>query len=246
MPRKTYRNKGVKRDHSLRLTFLVLGSFLLVVALTVFFKVQSQAETFCANSISCVKDLSGKKEATNDGIFMGRTVTAPEIADDELYALKDSQNVLGDTTSDYKRIYVDLSRQHLYAYEGGNRVYDFPISSGKWNATPTGTFRIHVWLRYTRMSGGSQAHGTYYNLPNVPYTMYFGNSAIPWSRGFALHGAYWHNNFGQPMSHGCINMRSEDAGKIYTWTIPGKGNTAYETKENPGTLITIYGTAPTE
>ena len=200
----------------------------------------------CANSISCVHDLSGKKEATNTGIFMGRAVQAPNLPDKPLYAMEQVQNVLGAATRDAKHIYVDLTNQNLYAYDGNTRVFNFPISSGKWHPTPTGTFRIHVWLRYTRMTGGSQALGTFYDLPNVPYTMYFGNASIPWSQGYSLHGAYWHNNFGHPMSHGCVNLKPEDAGKIYYWTNPTGGNVAYETKTNPGTLITIYGVAPNE
>jgi lipoprotein-anchoring transpeptidase ErfK/SrfK len=139
---------------------------------------------------------------------------------------------------------VDLTNQKLYAYEGKTKIFDFDVSTGKWGATPTGNFRIWIWLRYTRMSGGSGS--TYYNLPNVPYTMFFYSDSLPKSRGYALHGAYWHNNFGHPMSHGCVNLRIDDAGKLFAWTNPTAQSTAYPTEENPGTLITIYGTAPSE
>lgn len=183
---------------------------------------------------------------TNKGIFMGRVVEAPNTPEEPQYALAGAQNVLGASTRDAKHIYVDLTNQNLYAYDGNTKVFDFPISSGKWHPTPTGTFRIHVWLRYTRMTGGNQAIGTFYDLPNVPYTMYFGNDSIPWSQGYSLHGAYWHNNFGHPMSHGCVNLKIEDAGKLYYWTNPTAGYMSYETKTNPGTLITIYGVAPVE
>lgn len=175
---------------------------------------------------------------------MGKKVQAPELSESTAYALEETQNVLGDTTEDYKHIYVDLTNQKLSAYEGNSKVYEFPISSGKFGRTPTGDFRVWIWLRYTRMSGGSGAG--YYNLPNVPYTMFFYNSAVPKHRGYGLHGAYWHNNFGHPMSHGCINMRPEDAGKIFTWTNPTGANTAYPAKGTQGTLITIFGTAPNE
>lgn len=95
------------------------------------------------------------------------------------------------------------------------------------------------------MSGGSRALGTYYNLPNVPYTMYFYNEETPKSRGFGIHGAYWHNNFGYPMSHGCINMRIKDVEKLYYWATPySASNTTYATEEDPGTPIRIYGVAP--
>lgn len=154
--------------------------------------------------------------------------------------------VLGDSTAN-KRIEVDLSNQRLYAIENGTRVYDFPISSGKpWWATPTGNFRIWVKLRYTRMQGGSQALGTYYNLPNVPYTMFFYNDKVPKWKGYGIHGAYWHNNFGVPMSHGCINMKEEDVAQIYYWAQPNLNGAAsvYADANNPGTEVVIYGTTP--
>jgi lipoprotein-anchoring transpeptidase ErfK/SrfK len=216
-----------KYDHSLRWTIIIFGSFLLfLIGLVLHFKSQ---ESVCANSISCINDLSGKKEITNEGVFMGKKVIAPELTEKPQYALKDLKSVLGDTTD--KHIYVDLTNQKLYAYEGSTKVYDFLVSTGKWGPTPTGDFRIWTWLRYTRMAGGNQALGTYYNLPNVPYTMYFANAQVPRSAGYSLHGTYWHNNFGHPMSHGCVNMRIEDAAKIFYWS-------------NSNTIITIYGTAP--
>lgn len=96
------------------------------------------------------------------------------------------------------------------------------------------------------MSGGSTALGTYYYLPNVPYTMFFANDEIPNWRGFGIHGTYWHDNFGHPMSHGCINMRTEEAALLYYWAQPdleGKPS-VWASEENPGTEIVIFGTAP--
>lgn len=198
---------------------------------------------FCANSITCIKDLKGIFEANqNKAEFEGKIVYVPPKTKD----LIQQPDVLGQTTAE-KRIEVDLTTQHLYAYEGNNLVYDFLVSTGKWGQTPTGTFNIWIKLRYTRMVGGNKALGTYYNLPNVPFTMYFYNETIPKTRGFGIHGAYWHNNFGHPMSHGCINMRIEDVEKLYYWAHPSsKTNTTYADKDNPGTKIIIYGTAPNE
>jgi len=244
MSKKVAKQKGKKSNKALHISFLLFGSFLLFVAFTVFVQSQAKAAT-CANSISCIKNLTGNKENTNKGEFNGKIVTAPEV-NDKLAKEDVTSNVLGDSTPDQKHIYVDLSAQRLYAYDGNTKVYDFPVSTGKWNKTPTGDFRIWIWLRYTRMAGGNPAIGTYYNLPNVPYTMYFANSSVPKSAGYSLHGAYWHNNFGHPMSHGCVNMRIEDAGKIFYWTNPNAGSTSYPTAANPGTLITIYGTTPNE
>ncbi len=147
--------------------------------------------------------------------------------------------VLGETT-DEKWIDVDLSTQTLRAMEGNRVIYEFKVSTGKWAPTPTGEFRIWTKLRYTKMSGGSQERHTYYYLPNVPYTMYF-------FQGYGIHGAYWHNNFGHPMSHGCINMSITDAQTVYFWANPvladGKSS-AQSTADNPGTRVVIHGEPP--
>lgn len=204
-----------------------------------------KTKSLCAATGSCLNDLSGKKETENKGLFMGKTVYAPSLP--EKFASSKSlqtASVLGDQTGDYKHIYVDLTNQRLYAFEGNNIIMNVPVSTGKWNLTPPGDFRIWIWLRYTRMTGGSGAG--YYNLPNVPYTMYFYNNNVSKASGFSLHGAYWHNNFGHPMSHGCVNMRIPDAEKLFYWSNPNAGNVSYPTAAIPGTLITIYGTTPKE
>jgi lipoprotein-anchoring transpeptidase ErfK/SrfK len=173
------------------------------------------------------------------GEYLGREVESAQLAEAE------SQPVLGDTT-ELKRIEVDLATQRLYAYEGDRLIYSFLISSGKYGRTPTGTFRIWGKFRYTKMEGGSKALNTYYYLPNVPYVMFFSNDEIAASRGFSIHGTYWHENFGQPMSHGCINMKTEEAGLIYNWALPdlGEKKSGRSTKDNPGTEVIIYGVAP--
>ena len=135
-----------------------------------------------------------------------------------------------------KRIEIDLSNQKLYAYEGNDKKYEFLVSTGKWYPTPTGDFRIYTKLRYALMAGGSKAMNTYYYLPNVPFTMYFYG-------GFGIHGTYWHNNFGHPMSHGCVNMKTEEAEKLFYWAdpvLPEGKNSIYA----QGTPVKIYGTAP--
>lgn len=159
----------------------------------------------------------------------------------------DTPQVLGEANV-AKRIEVDLTNQRLYAYEGDSKIFDFPISSGKWNKTPKGVFKIWIKLRYTLMTGGSKALSTYYYLPNVPYTMFFYNEAYPKTDGYGIHGAYWHNNFGHPMSHGCINMKEEDVAQIFYWANPdlqGR-NSILASQSNPGTEVIIYGDAPIE
>jgi lipoprotein-anchoring transpeptidase ErfK/SrfK len=100
---------------------------------------------------------------------------------------------------------VDLSEQRLYAYEGNTLVASFLVSTGV-PAYPTvvGKFHIYIKLESTLMTGPG------YYLPNVPYTMYF-------YKGYGIHGTYWHNNFGQPMSHGCVNMYTPDAKWLFYW-----------------------------
>ena len=127
-----------------------------------------------------------------------------------------SAHVLGQQTQSVgeKWIEVDLSDQKLYMKEGDTTGGAFLVSTGKWYPTPTGEWRIWTKLRYTRMKGGSKALGTFYDLPNVPYTMYY-------YQGYGIHGAYWHNDFGRPRSHGCVNMRPEEAGVVFNWASVG-------------------------
>ena len=162
------------------------------------------------------------------GIFHGQEVMPPAI---DLAAAEPVTNILGDADpTAEKRIYVDLSTQTLTAYQGESLFMKALVSTGKWGRTPTGEFTIWSKFRATRMSGGSG--NDYYNLPNVPYTMFFSGSGVASSRGFALHGTYWHNNFGHPMSHGCINMRTVDAQKLFNWAGINEKITVYG--ETPG------------
>lgn len=187
------------------------------------------------------ESLTGKYDLSEtDGVFNGRTFFSPQLAEAD-----NTKNILG-VSDRPKRIEVDLANQRLYAFEGDQKIYDFLISSGKWGKTPTGNFRIWIKLRYTKMSGGSKALNTYYYLPNVPYVMFFANDQIPQYRGFGIHGTYWHSNFGHPMSHGCINMKTEEAGLLYNWAGPNLGDnkSGRPTPENPGTEVIIYGVAP--
>ena len=144
------------------------------------------------------------------------------------YFLASENNVLGDFEENTnKKIEINLSRQRLYAIEDGRIVHNFRISTGTWDRTPNGVFKIWARTKSAKMSGGSKENGTYYYLPGVPYILYFYNSITPKMKGFAIHGAYWHNNFGIPMSHGCINMKPSEAGEIYSWS---NSNTVIEIK----------------
>jgi len=108
-----------------------------------------------------------------------------------------------------KWIDVNLSLQTLTAYAGQTPVYTALTSTGL-AGTPTvvGTYKIYAKYVSTSMSGPG------YYLPNVPHVMYF-------FKGYGLHGAYWHNNFGTPMSHGCVNLSLADAEWFYNWAPMG-------------------------
>lgn len=179
--------------------------------------------------------------------FHGASVQPPSSA--QLATVVSDRMVLGDISAE-KRIEVDLTNQKVYAYEGERRVYEFTVSTGKWAPTPIGEFRIWAKVRSQKMSGGDKTLGTYYYLPNVPYVMFFSNDNITKMRGFSFHGTYWHENFGHPMSHGCVNMRTADAQTLYEWTTPLVTNqktwSTLAEASNKGTRVLIYGETPLE
>jgi lipoprotein-anchoring transpeptidase ErfK/SrfK len=122
-----------------------------------------------------------------------------------------------------KWIDISISRQTLIAYEDGKEVLNTLVSTGlgkevpgqlPWR-TPIGEHHVMSKMPSQHMGDDpitSDVSG--YVLPGVPWVSYFHES------GVALHGTYWHDNFGVPMSHGCVNMRPEDAKWIFRWTTP--------------------------
>lgn len=104
---------------------------------------------------------------------------------------------------------INLSTQRLIAWEGGLPVYAIIVSTGK-AATPTypGIFTIEEKRPLDRMRGAD------YDVPDVPYAMYY-------DRGYAIHGAYWHHNFGTPVSHGCTNVAVNHAQWLFNWAEVG-------------------------
>jgi lipoprotein-anchoring transpeptidase ErfK/SrfK len=122
-----------------------------------------------------------------------------------------------------KRVVVDVNHQTVSCYEGNAEVRFCRVSTGakydsygnvvdNWS-TPLGDYHV-VNRKYLsiHMAGGSAAAG--YELFGVCWTSIF---ATP---GVAFHSTYWHNNYGEPMSHGCVNMTPEDAEFIYRWSMP--------------------------
>jgi lipoprotein-anchoring transpeptidase ErfK/SrfK len=111
--------------------------------------------------------------------------------------------------SSFRWIDVDLTHQRVIAYEGDTPVRQVTVSTGlPRTPTVTGRFKIYVKYRAADMSGPG------YYLSQVPYVMYF-------YRGYGLHGTYWHNNFGQPMSHGCVNLPTPEAEWLFNWASVG-------------------------
>ncbi|HSA99133.1 MAG TPA: L,D-transpeptidase [Anaerolineales bacterium] len=136
-----------------------------------------------------------------------------------------------------KRIDVNLATQTLTAYEYDKQVLKTTISSGIPNGdtkTPQGDYRILEKDPAKHMGNGNLfADAEDYELPGVPWTCFFT------TEGHAFHGTYWHENFGAPMSHGCINMRTEDAKWLFRWALPpheiGKA-----TNRGYGTLVQLH------
>jgi len=124
-----------------------------------------------------------------------------------------------------KRVLVDLTYQSLSCMEGKSEVYFCRISSGakfdsqgqatdKWS-TPLGPHPIWRKLVSIHMVGGTTGGG--YDLPGIGWTSLFSGD------GVAIHSTFWHNNFGEPMSHGCVNARPQDAQWIFRWVEPQVG-----------------------
>lgn len=205
--------------------------------------ISGDTTTSCCNEDVVAKSDGKFDESANAAIFNSQVIDYPKTslayANSQALAQKpdSSQAVLG-TTSDpgeEKWIEVSLDEQKLRAWEGNKLIMEFPISSGLWAPTPKGTFNIWHKTRNQTMSGGSKELGTYYYLPNVPNNMFF-------HKGYAIHGAYWHNNFGHPMSHGCVNSPLASVAQLFEWAgpvvAPGE-NVAHASAENPGTKVVV-------
>jgi len=125
-----------------------------------------------------------------------------------------------------KHIEISIDFQILRAYENGQLIKEFQVSTGLPNSsldpnviptdTPKGPHIIQNKRPSVHMGDGTLRNDAQaYELPGVPWVSYFEPST-----GVAIHGTYWHNNFGVTMSHGCVNMESEDAKWIFRWSTP--------------------------
>lgn len=221
------------------LTFLAVNFQAVKRELAYKLGVSGDTTTSCCNSPEVAASNGNFDESASLAFFNNQPVEYPKTSLAYQNQKEEGDDkVLGTTNSagEEKWIEVSLQDQHLWAREGNRVVMDYPISSGLWSATPIGTFNIWYKTRYQPMIGGSKELGTYYNLPNVPNNMFF-------HQGYAIHGAYWHNNFGHPMSHGCVNEPLADAAAIFEWagpTLSAGQNAIRASVDNPGTRVWVH------
>ncbi len=156
------------------------------------------------------------------------------VPNDELAPLS------ADVPASDKHIYVDLSTQSVTAFEGDKSVFTARCSSGgKGTRTPLGdfaTFHKGPTIHMTNDGAAGAGHG--YDLPGVPWVSFFTGT------GDSFHGTYWHNDYGQPRSHGCVNLLPADAKFIYRWTTPEVPvETQYLYKPGEGTSVQIVSSS---
>ena len=165
------------------------------------------------------------------------------VADDEVSRVEIAKKMPGWANDGEKWVDINITRQVLVAYEGTKPVYATLVSTGEaglddpatTKATKRGIFRIHT--KYVTATMDSRAVGEEFELRDVPYVQYF-------TEGYALHAAYWHDVFGQPKSHGCINMAPEDARRLFFWTGPevpaGWHGASAGTNGKTGTVVFVH------
>ncbi|MBP9041115.1 MAG: L,D-transpeptidase [Anaerolineaceae bacterium] len=136
-----------------------------------------------------------------------------------------------------KRLEVHLRDQIVIAYEADMPVQMFRCSGGTefydHYLTPTGNFTTDYKRPSRHMINGNKATATTYDLPGVPWVTFFTED------GISFHGTYWHNDFGRPRSHGCINLPSEAAKWVYRWTLPHVPYEEQRAYKNGGTRVSV-------
>jgi lipoprotein-anchoring transpeptidase ErfK/SrfK len=151
-----------------------------------------------------VDDLVAMNDLSNpDVIWVGQELIVPAGGE---YV---PANIPPAPTTTGRSILVDTSQQRIYAYENGEMVHTHLVSTGL-PATPTVLGDYSVYVKYV----ADDMSGPDYFLPQVPYTMYF-------YQGYGIHGTYWHNSFGRPMSHGCVNLPTSEAEWFFNFASVG-------------------------
>ena len=134
-----------------------------------------------------------------------------------------------------KRVYIDLATQTVTAFEGEMPVFVTRCASGaKGTDTPLGDFRTYHKGPSVHMTNQGDGTENTYHLPGVPWVSFFTGS------GVALHGTYWHNDYGRPSSRGCVNLTPSDSKFFYLWTRPNvRPETPYLFRPGEGTLVQV-------
>jgi lipoprotein-anchoring transpeptidase ErfK/SrfK len=157
-------------------------------------------------------------------IIFASELLYPERVKTDLYVASGDYlryfNDIGDQYQDKKiatttkRIVIDLSENTLYAYDGDILFMKELISTGlEFTPTPRGTFSVFKKTPARYMQGPLPGvSDQVYDLPGVPWDLYFTEG------GAVIHGAYWHDHFGKPWSHGCVNLSPQNAKKLYEWS----------------------------
>ena len=162
--------------------------------------------------------LSGKTVRTG-GATLLETKHGSFVREDQVVRLDPAEKLPSWAVAGQKWIDVSILKQSLVAYEGTKPVYATLVSTGadglgdpkKTHSTIQGIFRIHTKHVSITMDGDDV--GDEFDLRDVPFVQYF-------TEGYALHAAYWHDDFGTPRSHGCVNLAPRDAAWLFEWTTP--------------------------
>jgi lipoprotein-anchoring transpeptidase ErfK/SrfK len=183
--------------------------------------------------------LSGKQSFFQRRLYF-ETTDGKYISDQDASRLDQAKKMPAWGKKGERWLDVNVSKQTLVAYEGTRAVYATLISTGEagledpehTKATKRGIFRIHTKHVSTTMD--SDAVGEEFELRDVPYVQYF-------EEGYALHGAYWHDRFGTPKSHGCINLTPEDARRLFFFTKPALPEGWHSVRQKlTGTVLFVH------
>jgi L,D-transpeptidase-like protein len=180
-----------------------------------------------------VREESGPMVRVDGGWMFARDLARPTVAPPPAEVLKAGPHD--------RWIDVDVSTQTLVAYEGLHPVFATLVSTGRGpadggSATPLGVHRIWVKLIASDMANvDHDDREARFSLEDVPYVQFFDNAV-------ALHGTYWHGDFGHPRSHGCVNLSPLDAEWLFEFTeprLPSGWAGAYPASIDPGTLVRV-------
>jgi hypothetical protein len=183
--------------------------------------------------------LTGKQNFFHGRLYY-ETTSERWLSDNDASRLDPARRMPAWGKNGEKWIDVNITKQTLVLFEGTKPVYATLVSTGEAGlqdaehstATQRGIFRIHT--KFVSATMDSDEVGEEFELRDVPYVQYF-------EKGYALHGAYWHDRFGIPKSHGCINLAPEDARRIFFWTEPALPNGWYAVlKPLRGTVLFVH------